>query len=251
MALSRAVVALSLVLALAGCSDPYKQVIEAPDSKEYASFVGAMKKLPTDEKNLVNEYIARKEADRVRPAGITLREAIDEQRRFQAEEAALSSKLINGAVKVAQALGPKAPVVVQPPAAVQPPAPVAPQAGTPVTPQVSPAAPAPTATAAPGGQPVAATGLEMSALLQEIDGEPHPNRRVERIRQAAATRWFTTRQAIALARTVPFPGMQVEALSALYPRVVDPQSFDEVYAIFAFADDRDALRARVEAQRAR
>lgn len=258
----------ALVVLVVGCADPYKQTIEPVGSRDYDSFVGAVKKLPIEEKNLVNDYVARKREDGVQPVGITLREAIDEQRRHEAEMASLPNKLIDGAVKVARALGPKPAVVVPP---VAPTIVVTPTAPTPVAPAVTvlpvlPTAPvtaspvAPTVAPQPVVPPVApggaagalpATGLEMSALLQEVDAERFPDSRVALIKRRASSMRFTTRQAVALAQTVPFAGMRVELLAALYPRVVDPQSFDEAYRVLEFAEDRDALKSRIDAMSGR
>jgi len=259
---SRLVWGLSVALVVLGlgCSDPYKQTIEPAGSRDYDAFVVAVKKLPLDEKKLVNAYVARMEEDGIRPVGVTLREAIDEQRRHEAEQAALPAKLIDGAVKIARAISPKnqpAPLPTVPPPPVPttaPPALTAPlataptQPSTPPPPTALPTVPPPAATAAPAPfTPI--TGLELASLLQRVDAEPFPDRRAAIIKEAAPSHYFTTRQAVALAQTVRFPSMQVEILSALYLHIVDPQNFDEAYRLFAFENDRQALKSRVEALR--
>lgn len=245
---------LLLVMGL-GCSDPYKQTVEPTGSQDYSSFVEAMKKLPIEEKNLVNAYVARMESQGVRPVGVTVREAIDEQRRHEAEQAALPSKLIDGAVKIAQALSPKpqAPLPTVPPpfptATVPGAVPTVPPAPATAPLPTVPPPPATTVTAPPF-TPI--TGLELSALLQEIDAEPFPDKKVALIKEKGETRYFTTRQALALAQTVAFPAKQVEVLSSLYLHVVDPETFDEeAYRIFTFDTDRKALKDRVSALRGR
>lgn len=240
-----------LLLGLA-CSDPHQQTIEPAGSAQHDDFVAAMKKLPLDEKNLVNEYVARRESEGVRPVGVTIAEAIAEQKRHEAEVASLPGKIIDGAVRVAQALGNRPPTLVPVPVPADPAhaaplptvAPVAPPTITPVAPVPAPVAPA----APPAG---VATGAQMSELFQQIDARHFPGEKLDLLKERAPSLLLTTRQAIALARTMSHASHQVEVLSLLYPRVVDPQNFGEAYDSLPFDPDRQALRARVEAMRGR
>ncbi len=293
---------------LVGCSDPYKQTVAAPGSDDYAGFARAMEKLPAEEKRLVNEYVARRERDGVRPVGVTLREAIDEEAKYEREEAELVAKLSHGARRVFDVAGralasalpspPDAPPAgrepadraasplpppaqtapMAPPPPMAPPGPPAPPMrpaappgppappmrpaappgppAPPTLPAAPPGPPAPTAPPGPQGGPPgpaappaggAMTAEQFSQFIESVESTPFPDGRVARIKALPFGQRVTTAQSIALAQTVAFPSMQVEALAALYPRVVDPQNFESAYGTLTFPDDRERLRNRVRA----
>lgn len=102
----RSLVACAVVAwAFAGCADPYKQTVAVPGGDEYPSFARAMEKLPGEEKRLVNEYVARKEHEGVRPVGVTIRDAIDEEAKYEREQAELVAKLTSGVGRVFDVAG--------------------------------------------------------------------------------------------------------------------------------------------------
>lgn len=86
---------------------------------------------------------------------------------------------------------------------------------------------------------------EFARVLAIVEAQTFPSHRVSEIKRLAPRHRFTTRQAIVLATTVPFSQMRVEALGALYPRVVDPEDFDQAFTVLEWEDDRRALRARL------
>lgn len=97
--------ALILMLALVGCSDPKKVVIPQDQSTWEKSVKPAIEKLPEDEKALAGRYLAQSIMRQAlggsgMPEGITLGEAIEQQRAAETleankakEEAALKAKL--------------------------------------------------------------------------------------------------------------------------------------------------------------
>lgn len=275
----------ALAWALAGCSDPYKQVVAAPGGDDYPAFSRAMEKLPAEEKRLVNEYVARKEREGVRTVGVTVRDAIDDEAKYERERDEFVAKLAHGVGRVVDVAGrvlssalpappspPPAPPWVPapanpaatpaPPPVTAAPSPIAPPTVAPLPPApVMPpppatAAPPPPATAAPPppAAPVppsvgAMTPEQFTQFIDSVESTPFAHDRVARIKAMPPGQHVTTVQSVALAQTVPHPSLQVEALASLYPRVTDPQNFESAYDMLAFSDDRERLRNRVRALR--
>lgn len=112
-------------------------------------------------------------------------------------------------------------------------------------PAAAPATAPPPTPPAQRGPP--ATPARMDELLYSIDQRGFPSAKQEVIRAAARTTWFDTAQVILVLQSFAFGSDQVEAAVTLYPRVTDPQRWEQVYSVFTFDSDRKALRAKVGA----
>jgi hypothetical protein len=114
-----------------------------------------------------------------------------------------------------------------------------------LAPAAAPATAPPPTPPAQRGPP--ATPARMDELLYAIDQRGFPSAKQEVIRAAARTTWFNTAQVILVLQSFAFGSDQVEAAVTLYPRVTDPQRWEQVYSVFTFDSDRKALRAKVGA----
>ncbi len=92
---------------------------------------------------------------------------------------------------------------------------------------------------------VPASGAEMTRLKNSLRRAAFRDDKMRVLREAAANLRFTTQQVIGLVGKLTFGEDQVEALVALYPRIVDPQNFHSVYRVLTHDSDRRALEARI------
>ena len=77
------------------------------------------------------------------------------------------------------------------------------------------------------------------------EDEPFSDGQLEIISEAGRRFDLTTRQAIRLVKHLSFDSDRVQALGDLYPSVIDPENFIEVYSLLSFSSDRKELRRRV------
>lgn len=96
----------------------------------------------------------------------------------------------------------------------------------------------------PGWAPAVTSEGEMGALLRALDDAPFDDEKRALVRSIAVGRWFTTSQVIRFVDAVPFADTQVEVAATLFPQVVDPQNWYQVYAEIPFSSSREELRRR-------
>jgi hypothetical protein len=80
---------------------------------------------------------------------------------------------------------------------------------------------------------------------EAVERAPFSDEKLAIIRDVARSWLLTTRQAMVLAEELPFSDDRVDALDAMYPSIVDPENFFEVYELLPFSDDRAELRRRI------
>ncbi|MBI4508575.1 MAG: DUF4476 domain-containing protein [Deltaproteobacteria bacterium] len=88
-----------------------------------------------------------------------------------------------------------------------------------------------------------ASAEDFAALLGAVDGARFKAQQLAVVREAAATRWFTTAQLIELMNKITFG--EVDTCVALYPRLLDQHNFYQVYGHLRFNSDKDELRRRL------
>ena len=83
----------------------------------------------------------------------------------------------------------------------------------------------------------------LSALIGSLNSVSFSDDKLNLIRATAASNHFTIRQVAAILETLSFSSDQLEALSALRPRIVDPQNAAQLSAVFSFSSDlEDAMK---------
>ena len=85
----------------------------------------------------------------------------------------------------------------------------------------------------------------IARILAALEDEPFSDGQLEIISEAGRRFDLTTRQAIRLVKHLSFDSDRVQALGDLYPSVIDPENFIEVYSLLSFSSDRKELRRRV------
>jgi hypothetical protein len=85
----------------------------------------------------------------------------------------------------------------------------------------------------------------ITGVLRALEDEPFSQGQLEIIRETGDRFDLTVRQAIRLVKRLSFDDDQVEALVSLYPSLIDPENFAEVYGLLSFSSDRRELRKRI------
>ncbi|MEE2829996.1 MAG: DUF4476 domain-containing protein [Myxococcota bacterium] len=95
-------------------------------------------------------------------------------------------------------------------------------------------------------QPVMTRG-RLARILASLDDEPFSEDQLEILLEIAGHFQMTTDQASKLVDQLAFSEDRLEALAALYPSILDPENFSDVYELLDFASDRKKLRKRIQA----
>ena len=93
----------------------------------------------------------------------------------------------------------------------------------------------------------AVDGMEPGAfnhLLASVDRAPFKNDKVNVIRRAAGTNYFTCRQVRTLMDRMPVDRDRVEIASELRARIVDPQNMSLIHDGFRYDRSRDDFKRR-------
>lgn len=100
---------------------------------------------------------------------------------------------------------------------------------------------------APPPEPVVyVTGPEdFAAIHAAVSDAPFEDGKLQILADAAVGRWFTVAQVITLIDAFPFSNGKVTAAASLYPQVVDPENWFQVYGKLTFDSDKQELRRRV------
>lgn len=109
--------------------------------------------------------------------------------------------------------------------------------------------PPPPAQPPPPSLPAPIAAADFQRFLEAVDQAPFANEKLALVTEACQHHLFTTQNVIAIVEEMPHTSEKVEAAAAMYPRVVDPQNFFQVYEHLPFSSDRDKLRARVAGMR--
>jgi hypothetical protein len=86
---------------------------------------------------------------------------------------------------------------------------------------------------------------EFASFLESVRRASFADDKVALVRRQAKLARFTSAQVAALVKAIP-PWGRVDAATAVYPRVVDPDHFHLVFRELAFASDREELSRRIE-----
>ncbi len=97
----------------------------------------------------------------------------------------------------------------------------------------------------PVAEPIATDPASFDRILSSVQRESFSDQKLAILRSAAMDHRFTSAQAARLMDAFDFGQDQVEAGAILYPAVVDPENWYQVYEVFDFSSDADALRRRV------
>lgn len=112
-------------------------------------------------------------------------------------------------------------------------------AATPERPPVPPPAPVPVAPPVP-------SAIELASLIAAVEAAPFSEEKVATVRSIARDRAFTVEQVRQFVALVAFGDDKVEVAATLYPHVVDPWMWHEVYADLPFSSSREELRRRTQ-----
>jgi hypothetical protein len=85
------------------------------------------------------------------------------------------------------------------------------------------------------------------SIRKTLRQTPFSDSRLDTLRHLAKRNYFSTTQAKELAMLFPFANEKIEALSILYPSVVDPQNYHIVLHQLPFSSQRKKLLKRIEA----
>jgi hypothetical protein len=82
-------------------------------------------------------------------------------------------------------------------------------------------------------------------VLSALGDEAFSEGQLEIIQRTGERFDLTVNQAIRLVSVLSWADDRVEALAGLYPSLLDPDNFVEVYRLLSFSSDRKELRKRV------
>jgi hypothetical protein len=85
---------------------------------------------------------------------------------------------------------------------------------------------------------------KLARVLGALADESFSEGQLEVIKQTGDRFDLTVNQAIRLVRVLSWADDRVEALAGLYPSLLDPDNFVEVYQLLSFSSDRKELRKR-------
>jgi len=86
---------------------------------------------------------------------------------------------------------------------------------------------------------------QLRSLLGAVESESFSDSKAAVLRDACRANFFTVDQAVTLVSLFDFGDDKVEAAAMLHPRLVDPENFYRVYAVFDFDSDKEELRERL------
>ena len=91
-----------------------------------------------------------------------------------------------------------------------------------------------------------ATDMVVILVFRQVKARPFIDERLNAIKDYLAPEtYFTTRQLIQLMQVTAFGSERIRMAVLLWPRVVDPDNFPEVVAIFTFESERQELRRKL------
>lgn len=102
----------------------------------------------------------------------------------------------------------------------------------------------------PAPRPTALSAPEMHHLVHAIDQASYSNDKLAVLRDAARYAWFDTAQVMTLMDRFSFSADKVKAAALLYPRVLDPNHFYQVYQHLTFSSARQQLHRLIEQEQA-
>jgi hypothetical protein len=103
-----------------------------------------------------------------------------------------------------------------------------------------------TAPPEPAVQPMAAEAFD--ALIASLKAESFAKGKVRLVREAAAHHAFSVAQVKRVMKQFSFADGKVEAAALMHPKLVDPESFFQVYGQLKFESDKRKLRQRIAEQ---
>ncbi len=86
---------------------------------------------------------------------------------------------------------------------------------------------------------------QLRSLHGAVSGEAFGDSALGVLRDACRANHFTVDQAVTLVGLFDFGDDKVSAAAMLYPRLVDPENFYQVYGAFDFDSDKEELRERL------
>ena len=116
---------------------------------------------------------------------------------------------------------------------------------------VAEARPAPRRPKVRPAAPQAMSKSQFKRLIRALDDAPFRDDKRAVLRRALPHHHFTSAQARTIAREFPFSDGKVAALTALHPRVVDPENFEQVYSDLNFSRARQQLDQNIYASNSR
>ena len=94
--------------------------------------------------------------------------------------------------------------------------------------------------------PSACSDGDFRSVVRAVEDESFSSGKIGVLRDASRARWFTVHQVKQLMEQFTFGKDMVEAGAILHGRTVDLENWYQVYSVFTFDSDKDALRDRVE-----
>ena len=93
--------------------------------------------------------------------------------------------------------------------------------------------------------PIPMSPDQLRTLQGAVSGEAFGDSALGVLRDACRANHFTVGQAVTLVGLFDFGDDKVSAAAMLYPRLVDPENFYQVYGAFDFDSDKEELRERL------
>jgi hypothetical protein len=94
-------------------------------------------------------------------------------------------------------------------------------------------------------EPLAMASGPFLQLEAAIENEAFDDGKLAVLQTAARGNHFTVSQASTLVSLLTFSDGKVDAAATLYPLVVDPENWYQIYGVFDFDSDKEALRSRL------
>lgn len=93
--------------------------------------------------------------------------------------------------------------------------------------------------------PSAMDAGSFGAMRSAVAGESFEDGKLGVITEACRHNLFTVAQTVEIVSLMDFGDGKIEAAVLMYPRIVDPENFYQVYGAFDFDSDKDELRSRL------
>lgn len=87
--------------------------------------------------------------------------------------------------------------------------------------------------------------VQFYRMVAQIEDEPFPSGKLSIISMAVDYNYFTSAQVYTVLNALTFPSDKVEAAVLLYPMVLDPDAFYQVFGAFTFESSKEEVRARL------
>jgi hypothetical protein len=94
-------------------------------------------------------------------------------------------------------------------------------------------------------RPVSPTNFE--EMRRTLRDTPFSDARLKTLRHLARRNHFTTKQSRQVAKLFPFVNERLEALTIMYPSVVNPEQYHRVLDLLSFSSHRQKLLKRIDA----